>query len=379
MSIDKLHIVHVVHRFDTGGLENGVVNLINTLGEQGYQHSIITLKGHNPEFAARIEIDNVQFYDLAKKEGNDLAIFGRLNKLLKLLQPDILHTRNLTTLECQLVGWWRRIKKRIHGEHGWDVNDLGGSNPKYQKLRRLFKHFIHHYVALSSEAKGYLEKKIGVPANKITHICNGVDTDKFSPVPNQCDNLPQAFATEDTVVFGTVGRLAEVKNQQFLLESFIALLKLYPQHVQKIRLLIVGDGVLMPLLLERIEQAGVQQQVFLAGNRSDVEQQMRAMDVFVLPSLAEGISNTFLEAMASGLPVIATNVGGNPDLILPEHAASHLVPANDVSALTLAMAQYVESPAKLQQDSQAVREHCVKNFSIDTMVKKYHQLYQSVS
>jgi len=104
---------------------------------------------------------------------------------------------------------------------------------------------------------------------------------------------------------------------------------------------------------------------------------MRAMDVFVLPSLAEGISNTFLEAMATGLPVIATNVGGNPDLIMPEHRSIHLVAVDDPDAMATAMATYVNDADRLENDSCSVRQYCVTNFGIETMVTKYHQVYQS--
>lgn len=374
----KLHIAHIIYRFDTGGLENGVVNLINHLDSELYQHSIITLTGCNPDFAARIKTSNVQFFDLAKQPGNDWKMFGRLNQVLKQLKPNILHTRNLTSIECQFIGWWRGIKVRIHGEHGWDVNDLGGCNPKYQKLRKLFRPFIHHYVALSSEAKGYLQHKIGVPENKTTLICNGVDTQKFTPQSDKAIDLPESFYATDNLIFATVGRLAEVKNQPFLLEAFIQLRQQHPQWQDKLKLLLVGDGILMNKLVERIEQEKITEHVHLAGNRHDVNQLMNAMHVFVLPSLAEGISNTLLEAMSCGLPVIATNVGGNPDLIMPEHQQSHLVSVNNVQTLTDAMAMYIDNQDKLTQDSIAVREYCVNNFSIDTMVDKYHQLYQKL-
>ncbi|WP_299084203.1 TIGR03088 family PEP-CTERM/XrtA system glycosyltransferase [uncultured Paraglaciecola sp.] len=378
MTQAKLHIAHVLFRFDTGGLENGVVNLINRLGEKGYQHSIITLKGHCPEFAARITTANVQFFDLAKQDGNDWRMFLRLNKLLKTLKPNILHTRNLTSLECQFIGWWRGIKGRVHGEHGWDVNDLGGCNPKFQKLRRLFRPFIHHYIALSTEARDYLQQKIKVAQHKITHICNGVDTDKFSAQQSLPDGLPEHFKQQDNLIFGTVGRLADVKNQPFLLEAFIQLQQAHPDQAQRLKLLIVGEGVLRQKLESRIAQANIQQHVFLAGNQQNVAQWMDAMDVFVLPSLAEGISNTILEAMASGLPVIATKVGGNPDLIMPELAKSHLVPTDNVQKLTNAMAQYALDNDKLAENSVKVQKHCQKNFSIDTMVASYHQLYQQL-
>jgi len=378
--------MHIIHRFDTGGLENGVVNLINHLDEDTYQHSIVTLKGFNDEFCARINTSNTSFYDLKKKDGNDPKIFFRLRKLIKHLTPDILHTRNTATIENQLVGWWCNVPLRIHGEHGWDVNDMHGQNKKYQMLRKFMRRYIHQYIGLSSEAVDYLKNTIFVSQERIHHICNGVDIKRFSPAsdsPSESELLmssfPKDFLSEDSLVFGTVGRLAEVKNQTFLLDSFIKLVESHSDQSSKLRLVIIGDGILKQPMQERAEQAGVSNQVWFAGNRSDISMLMKGMDVFVLPSLAEGISNTILEASASGLAVIATHVGGNPELIEPSLQASHLVEVNDVSALEKALSQYVVDPELVAKNGKLVRQHCVRNFSIDTMVNKYHQLYQSFS
>ncbi|GAA6184327.1 TIGR03088 family PEP-CTERM/XrtA system glycosyltransferase [Aliiglaciecola sp. NS0011-25] len=379
MDFKKIHIMHIIYRFDTGGLENGVVNLINRLDSQKYQHTIVTLKGYSELFCQRIQTQNVEFFDLAKKDGNDISIFFKLRKLLKKLNPDILHTRNTATIENQLVGWWCRVPYRIHGEHGWDVNDMHGQNKKYQMLRRFMKTYIHKYVALSTEAFDYLRDTIGVYTDDIRHICNGVDVDKFTPQNSDLSLFPEHFATENMLVFGTVGRLAEVKNQPFLLEAFIALVGQFPEHKERLRLVIVGDGVLMEKMLARTQQVDLSSQVWFAGNRSEVAQLMNCMDVFVLPSLAEGISNTILEASASGLPVIATNVGGNPELIAADLKKSHLVEVNDINALVSAMSQYVSSPELKHKNGLIVRNHCVANFSIDTMVGKYNELYQAFS
>ncbi|MDF2177287.1 TIGR03088 family PEP-CTERM/XrtA system glycosyltransferase [Aliiglaciecola sp. CAU 1673] len=376
MAINKKHIAHLIHRFDTGGLENGLVNLINQLDEQSYFHSVITLNGYNPEFCKRVKTSNVAFYDLNKAEGQDLGMFVRLNKLLKDITPDVFHTRNLSAIEGQLVGWWRNVPLRIHGEHGWGVNDLHGSNKKYQRLRRFFKPMIHQYVALSTEAKDYLLEKIGVPSCRINHICNGVDTQKFRPDASLPEDIPEGFSAGKTLVFGTVGRLADVKNQAYLLSAFAHLVKYYPKHAQGLRLLIVGGGGLMDKLQAQAKKDGILDRVWFTGDRSDIDRLMRLMDVFVLPSLAEGISNTLLEAMASGLPVVATKVGGNPELLYPSHHAGNLVATDDTEQLAAAMAQYFLQPGILEQHSQENRVHCCERFSIRHMVEQYHHLYQ---
>lgn len=370
-----IHIVHIVYSFATGGLENGMVNIINRLPEEKYRHTIVCLTGHDDDFFARITTNNIEIFDIEKPAGNDIAWLFKCWKLLRKLKPDICHSRNLSALEAQLPAFLARVPYRIHGEHGWDVNDLGGCNKKYQLLRRLLKPFIHQYVALSKEAVVYLTDKIKVKENSIHHICNGVDIDKFTPNKNRA-RLPESFATNDSLIFGTVGRLAQVKNQTLLVSAFITLWQQQSQLQDKLKLVIIGDGLLLPQLERMVALAGAEQAVWFAGRRDDVAQLMQQLDIFVLPSLAEGISNTLLEAMASGLPYIATNVGGNADLVLSQHAQSHIVNVTDEQQLIKSMAQYLNAPEQLVKDSDLVREHCVKNFSLEVMVGKYHQLYQ---
>lgn len=373
---NPIHVVHIVYSFKTGGLENGIVNLINCLPESGYRHSIICLTTHDSKFLERIKNKNVNIYDINKPSGNNPLWLISCWKLLRKLKPDICHTRNLSPLEAQLAAAFAGIKFRIHGEHGWDMNDLGGVNVKYQKVRRFFKMFVHHYIVLSSEANEYLQSKIFVNANKIKQICNGVDIDKFTNKSvNLNENLP--FSIEGKLVFGTVGRLAQVKNQTDLVQAFLNIIEENPQQRENLRLIVVGDGELMSNIQKMVNEAKASDIIWLAGLRSDISDMMNLMDVFVLPSLAEGISNTLLEAMASGLPYIATDVGGNADLVFPEHKDSHIVPAGSVEKLAQAMKIYVQTPSLVEVERQKIREHCEKNFSIEKMVNEYHALYQS--
>ncbi|WP_416306674.1 TIGR03088 family PEP-CTERM/XrtA system glycosyltransferase [Neptunicella sp. SCSIO 80796] len=365
----RLHIAHIIYRFDTGGLENGVVNLINNLSESQYSHTIITLKGHCNDFAKRLKTGNVQFFDLAKKQGNDIGIFWRLNSLLKTLKPDILHTRNTATLEMQLVGWWRKIPLRIHGEHGWDVNDMHGQNRRYQKLRKVMSHFIHQYVALSLEAKEYLLTTINIQPDKVNHICNGVDDTKFSPI---ADKVTSPF------IVGCVGRLEEVKNHILLAEAFGKFYQLVKDQTQPVELHLIGDGSCKQKIEASLKRYQCIDKAWLAGNRNDIADLMPRFDVFVLPSLAEGISNTILEAMACGLPVIATKVGGNTELVQHDKTG-YLVSPEQVDDMVDCLNKYYNYPELSHMHGDNSRRVIEQKFSIDTMTKQYDALYQSMS
>ena len=370
-----IHVAHLIWNFSTGGLENGVVNLINRLPATEYTHSIITLTGHDDAFVSRINTHNVTLYCLDKKPGQDWGAFSRLNALLKQLQPDVLHSRNLATLELQLVGWWRNITLRLHGEHGWDSDDVGGANRKNRLIRRVFQRFAQHFICLSAESEQYLKHTIGIKPNRITRICNGVDINRFVSAKPAHFTLDNSDSSKP-LLFVSVGRLAAVKNHALLLQAFAVLLRQQADYRHRARLILVGDGPCRQRLEQQCLQLQLTGLVYFAGQRDDIAGVMQAADVFVLPSLAEGISNTLLEAMAAGTPVIATAVGGNPDLLPEQLKHTNLVASDNPDELARAMQRYLQQPQALDTDAQIVKNHCHQHFSIDTMVARYRELYE---
>lgn len=369
----SVHIAHLVYSFRVGGLENGIVNLINTLPQDNLKHSIICLTDYDPAFFSRIKAKNVSIYRLNKGAGQDLAMFWRLFTLLRQLKPTVVHSRNLATLEGQLLAALLRIPLRIHGEHGWDMADLAGANRRYLWLRRLVKPWIHRFIALSCEGLHYLHSEVVIPRRKLHHICNGVDTDNFCPQQSGL-TVPAEMANDNALWIGTVGRLATVKNQRLLIEAFQQLLALVPEHAPRLRLMLVGDGSERAGLEDFCQQQGLASRVWFCGERSDIVAAMNRLDIFALPSLAEGISNTLLEAMACGLPIVATDVGGNGDLIAHQESG-FLVPSQDPGAMAQALADYVQQPALLQQHGLAARQRALTNFSLTGMVDEYAAIY----
>ncbi len=364
-------IAHVIHRLDIGGLENGLVNLINRIPEDRYRHAILCMKGYS-DFRNRISRQDVVIIDLEKREGHDLMLYYRLWKHLKALNPDIVHTRNLAALEAVLPAMLTGVKMRIHSEHGRDFNDISGDNKKHLLLRRTLMPAVSHSIALSRDLESYMHEKVGVPRRKITQIYNGVDTEKFHPSDKKNPALP--FAQSGLVVFGTVGRMQPVKDQSNLARAFVKMLKIAPQFRQNARLMMIGDGPLKNDAEAILDEAGCPELAWLPGARDDVPDIMRQMDVFVLPSLSEGISNTILEAMATGLPVIATRVGGNAELV-DENETGLLVPPADPEAMARGMIRYLEHPRLNSRHGNTARQKAEKSFSMDAMVSAYLQVY----
>ena len=370
-------IVHVVHSLAVGGLENGLVNLINHLPRDRYRHAVICLTDYT-DFRNRIRNPDVEVFALHKRPGKDFPVFVRLWKLLRRLRPDIVHTRNLSTLEAQLPAFLSGVPHRVHGEHGRDADDVDGTRRKYQLLRKLFKPFVHQYVALSHDLERYLRRRVGVPERRLVVLCNGVDTGKFSPGRSGTrDRLRLDFLGRDVVVVGTIGRMEAVKDQITLVRAFVRLVQGGAGRYDHVRLVAIGDGALRAPAQRLLEEAGMTDAAWLPGERDDVPELLRAMDIFVLPSLAEGISNTILEAMASGLPVVATDVGGNSELVAAGKTGI-LVPRADPDAMAEAIRRYVDDPSLRREDGARGRKRCETEFSIDAMVERYATLYDSL-
>jgi sugar transferase (PEP-CTERM/EpsH1 system associated) len=370
-------IVHVIYSLGVGGLENGLVNLINNMPRDRYRHAIVCLHGFT-DFAKRIQGSDVPIYSLDKKPGKDPGLYVRLGRLLRQLKPDIVHTRNLAALEGQVVAAIAVSARRVHGEHGREV-DVAGLNMKYNLLRRMIRPFVHRYITVSRDLEQWLIDRIGVEPSRIRQIYNGVDSQKFRPWREE-DSVPQwetKFANDQHVIIGSVGRMAPVKDHQTLARAFIMLIQQHPQLRETARLVIVGDGPCRENCAQLLAEAGLSDCAFLMGERNDVAELMRAMDIFVLPSLGEGISNTILEAMATGLPVLATQVGGNPELVQAS-VTGRLVPADTPQAMAQALFDYVCDAQLRDSHGSAGRAMIERQYSLSAMVNEYMQTYDMV-
>jgi sugar transferase (PEP-CTERM/EpsH1 system associated) len=367
-------VLHVVYRFDVGGLENGIVNLLNGMPASAYRHAIVALTDVT-DFKLRVKRSDVEFYSLHKPPGHGFWLYPALYRLFRQLKPAVVHSRNMAALEVVVPAWAARVPVRIHGEHGRDVSDLDGTKRRYQWLRRVYRPFVDHYIALSRDLADYLIRKVKVAPAHVTQVYNGVDAVRFHPAGAARAPIPGCpFAAPAHWLIGTVGRMQTVKDQLNLARAFVRALVLAPELRPSLRLVMVGDGPLRAQSQAILDEAGAGALAWLPGERSDVADIMRGLDAFALPSLAEGVSNTILEAMASGLPVIATAVGGNPDLVRAGETGE-LVPAADPEALAEAIVRLARDPARAAALGQAGRRDAEERFSMQAMVSAYQGLY----
>lgn len=370
-------IAHVILRLAVGGMENGVVNLINRTPPGRYRHAVICLADAD-DFKHRITQPDVQIIELGKKPGKDLGAYGRLWRALRRLDPAVIHTRNLPAIDMVVPAYFSGRRRIVHGEHGRDILEIAGDNRKYNLVRRLVSPFVDRYITVSRDLESWLGETVGIAPGKITQIYNGVDCARFHPPAGQRELPPlENFAVDDSIIIGTVGRMETVKDQITLAAAFIGLHQMAGQHADRLRLMMIGDGGLRPRAQAMLTDAGLEQQTWLPGDRNDIPDLLRAMDLFVLPSKNEGISNTILEAMACGLPVIATAVGGNVELVT-EGGTGALVPPGDPQALANALKRYIDDPDQIIRDGKAARTRAETLFDLDVMVENYLSVYDEI-
>lgn len=369
-------IAHVIHRLDVGGMENGLVNLINRMPGDRYRHAVVSLTD-STSFAGRISRADVPIVCLGKKPGQDPGLHWRLFRTFRRLRPAIVHTRNLSAVEAVVSAAAAFVPHRVHGEHGRDVQDPDGSRRRYRWLRRSLSPLIHRFVALSRELEEYLVDSVGVPSSKVVRIGNGVDLEKFRPAAFGREPLPEdaPFDSSGRVVIGSVTRMQEVKDPLTLARAFVLLVQ--RGFASKACLVLVGDGPLLEEVRKVLSDADAYRHAWLVGSREDVASLLRSFDVFALSSRVEGISNTILEAMASGLPVAATRVGGNDELV-EDGVTGALVPSRDPEALAGVLERYVDEKGLREEQGRAGRARAEREFGLEAMVARYLGVYDGL-
>jgi sugar transferase (PEP-CTERM/EpsH1 system associated) len=364
------HVVHVLDSLAVGGMENGVINLVNALSPAG-RHTVVTMSALGP-LAERLP-ESVACHCIGKRPRIDVGAVVRLAALLRRLRPSIVHSRNWGAFDAIPAARLAGVPVVIHGEHGREAADPDGLDPRRRRLRRVFAPLVTRFVTVSFDLRQWLLTTVGLPAAKLVTIHNGVDVSRFAG-GDRLAALRALRLPSHAVVIGTVGRLDPVKDHAGLLRAFAVLRTDQPSA----ELVIVGEGPCRPELERLIQKTGLTGHVHLLGMRRDVPVLLQAFDAFVLPSRAEGISNTVLEAMATGLPIVATRVGGNPELV--EHGVTGvLVAAGNPLALAAALRCYVEDAKRREAHGDAGRRRVLRHFTLERMAQAYQDLYESVS
>jgi sugar transferase (PEP-CTERM/EpsH1 system associated) len=360
---EPLRVMHVVYSLEPGGMEFGVVKLVNGFDRRRVSSAVCaTVPGGR---LRSLVAADVPVFELTRRRGNDPRLIWRLARLFRRERPNVVHTHAWgTLLEGLLAAKLAGVPLVVHGEHG--TLQL---KPRQRWLQRWGWARVNQVLSVSSTLATRIAAETGFPAERVHTIRNGVDLARFCRVSRSEARAALGLADTD-IVIGSVGRLVPVKDQATLIDAVARVARSNPD----VRLLLAGDGPLRYSLEARAAVQGVGDRVTLLGHRSDVETVLNALDVFALSSTSEGLSNTILEAMASGLPVVATRVGGADELV-DDGVSGLLVPPSDPIALAAALGELTGNRDKRLGMGAAARRRAESEFALSRMIGRYEDMY----
>ena len=365
--LNRIKIGHVVHGLGIGGMERVVVTLMEGVDQGEFSSSVYCLAGGG-ELMVEMQGKGYEARALAKKPGVSLLLPWRLAKLFKRDGVDVVHCHNFGGLTYGATGGrLARVRGVIYTAHG----------PEFPCQRRhaLFQRLplVDRVVTVSDFIRRGAVEEVGLDPSKVTTIRNGVDVARFTPRDAGAAQKKrlEIGVGESDVLIGVVARLTPEKDHATLLDAFSRVVARRPMA----KLIVVGDGELMETLREKAARLGVEHSVIFLGNRKDVADLLHILDVFALSSKEEGLGITLLEAMASGVPVVATSVGGIPEIV--EHGVTGvLVPPGDGAVLADAIEWVLSHPEATRPMVAAARRRVEESFSLKRMIAEYEALYR---
>lgn len=368
--IRPLRILHVLDRLDVGGTEKAVMKLVRGLDTGLFEHCICTLRGASvvtDEWATGVTVLH------AGGEGSAFQFnVLRLARVMKTVRPAIVHSRNWGGIEAVVAARLARVPVAVHSEHGYELDMKSGLPLR----RRLLRHFAYRMActvaAVTDDLRQYHAAQAWWNPENINVLYNGVDGQEFRPQARVRDAVRQRMGIPtDALVLGWVGRMVPLKDLTTLLKAAETLVPETPN----LHVVLVGSGPGMPGLQEYVNSSPqLAGRVTFPGTVDRVADLLNAMDIFVLPTLMEGMSNTLLEALAVGLPVVATRVGGNPEVVA-EGVCGYLFPPQDVPALVSQLRTLLRGPRLRTDFGRAARERALRHFSLEGMLQRYRDLY----
>jgi len=357
-------IVHITYKISAGGLEQ--VLLQTVMGLPQYKHVVISVTSSD-SFKQRFS-DSTQFIDLDKQAGGSAKVLWRAYKILSSIKPDIVHTYNLAGAEFLPIAFFAGVKHRVHCEHGTTQTQAALRSTKITWLRKCYLPFAKHIIVVSTQLQSWLNNIIGVPEKKISVVLNGVNTQVNKHIPKPISG---------SFTIGTVARLSIEKNQQLLINAFADFLHNLPKdEAVDCHLRIVGDGAQRTALESLVVKRDVSSNVVFVGNSDKVNQELALLDLFVLTSISEGMPMTILEAMATGLPVLSTDVG-NIAGVISASKGGQVVPSNDKKALVEALSFFYLQANKRVEMGQCAANFVRENCSDTNMLKAYQTIYNA--
>jgi sugar transferase (PEP-CTERM/EpsH1 system associated) len=357
----KITVLHVILSLEIGGMEQVVADLVRNLDRGRFRPVVVCLETLGP-IAQEITTRGIRVIQLPPMIPKLSLLFpAQLVKVIRETRADVIHAHSGCWFKAAMAGRLAGVRKIIYTEHGRTFPDPKG----VILMDRLISRLTSRVIAVSQELSEYLLEIVGIPDRKIEVIINGIDMNRFS--------TPSGKPHGTTVCIGIIARLAPVKDIGTLLKAMQIVLRECPDTL----LQVVGDGPERDKLEKMAVDLGVGNKVEFSGFRRDIPEILSGIDIFTLTSLSEGTSITILEAMAAGIPVVATRVGGNPALI-EEGVNGFLVSADHQEGLAQALLRLVRDESLRKRIGAINRKKAEEEHSIQSMTARYEKLYISV-
>lgn len=369
MGNHPLTVMHVIRSLDTGGMEIMLLELLRKLDTKKFRPLVCCLEGQGSN-AQEAEGMGVKVVAEKKKDGFDPGLIFRLARLLKRERVVICHSHNyLAQVYSTVASRLSRTPVTVHTQHGmaW----------LYRRKRWIKRRFLSYIadktITVSTGARDAYIRSLRLPSHKVAVVPNGVDLTLFRSRPEAVMKREEIGLKNGDMVVGTVARLSPEKDHFNLLRAF----SLVTSSRGNVKLLLVGDGPMRDKLKEMVRASGLMDKVVFLGNRRDVPELLNVIDIFVLPSLTEGLSMALLEAMATGKPIVATNVGGNPEIVM-DGETGIIAPPRDPENMAGALLKILSNRELAREMGRKGRERVEKEFSLEKMTRGYEAIYEEL-
>jgi glycosyltransferase involved in cell wall biosynthesis len=364
----KYKLMQVTHDIDFGGLQQVVVNLCKFIDKELFDVSVLCLRNMGA-YLYELSRIGVRVHKLSDRPDTAVNYFSFLEvaKIFRREKIDIIHTHNTHPLiDGVMASCLSKVKTIVHTDHARQFPD----KKRYMFAEMCSSLLVYKVVGVSDHTVNSLRKYEKIPSKKLCTILNGIDGCKYVFKIDKIKKRHELGIKNNGPIIGLCVRITEQKGIEYLLQAMIDIIRVYPQ----ISLVIGGDGVLLYRLKEMAKRLGIDQNVFFIGFRLDIPDLLKLFDLYVLPSLWEGLPMVLLEAMAAGCPIVATNVGGNHQAVVNKYNGILVEPRNPRS-LADAILFLLSQPETRKAYANNGQMLFKKFFSAEVMAKRYENLY----
>jgi glycosyltransferase involved in cell wall biosynthesis len=366
MNNNKIKLMQITHDLAIGGLQQVVVNICRTINTDIFDVSVLCLRELGA-FVPEVEALGINVELIPQENSTDYLSFLKVAKLLKKKNIEVIHTHNTQPFIDGTIGaLLSNVKTIVHTDHARDFPD----KKRYMFAEWLMSNFAYKIVGCSEHTSQNLMKYEKISRRKLVTIPNGIDGRKLSINIDKTAKRKELRILEEGPIIGLGVRLSEQKGITYLLKAMPGVIKQFPN----ISLVIAGEGPLEKELKEETFSLGINKHVFFIGPRLDIPELLKLFDIYVLPSLWEGLPMVLLEAMAAGCPIIATDVGGVSTAVR-SGINGILVKSENTRSLTNEINCLLMDDSLRNTFSKNGIEIFYKEFSAEIMTKKYERLY----